>query len=328
MLVGRLGSLVLSTLWVALVLVPLIALTRVRQAILQGLHQVVTASFPEKIIQPGLALIFVVTGYFWRGKQLTPPIAMSLNVLATGIALFVGARWLTAKIPEPVKQARPMYRSIEWIHSAVPLLFLAGVNVLFGQADTLILGSIKGTHAVGVYTAGSRAADFIAFLLVAQNAAIASTAAALYSAGEAERLQRLVSRISFWTLLGSLPVGISLILFGRSILSHVYGPTFAEAHHALVILSIGELVNVGMGLNGIMLMMTGHEGVSAVVTGLSVIGNIILCLLLVPHWGIQGAATATTSSVVLLNVLTSVALYERTGINTLAFASGTFRSKG
>jgi O-antigen/teichoic acid export membrane protein len=321
---GRLSPLILSTFWIALVLVPLIGLTRVRQSVLQGLHHVVVAAFPERIIQPALALIFIVTVYFWRGGQLTPPIAMSLNVLATAIALFVGAACLAQKMPEPVKHAIPVHHRIEWRRSAVPLLLLAGMNVLFGQTDTLILGAIKGAHAVGVYTAGSRVADLITFLLVAQNAAIASTVASLYSTGETLRLQRLVSRISLWTLIGSLPVGIPLILFGRSILAHVYGPAFSEAGPALVILSIGQLVNVGMGLNSITLMMTGHERASAAVVAFSVFGDVILNLFLVPHWGILGAAVATASSVILLNVLTSIVLYERTGINTLAFAGETF----
>jgi len=311
----------LTTFWIALLLLPLITLTRVRQAALQGLHRVVLGSTPERLIQPALLLAFVAACYSFRRQLLTSPAAMGLNLLATGIAFAVGARWLRGAIPPLVKDIEPAYRDKAWARSALPMVFLAGAGVLFGQAGTLVLGAVKGASAVGIYGVADKGAELLAFVLVAQNAAFASTAASLYAAGDVERLQRFATRVARLTLLASLPLAILFIGFGHWFLRFCYGAQYTEAQEALAILSVGQLVNVGMGMNVMLLMMTGHERSAARAIAASAVACIALNLLLVPRWGMDGAAISSASSLVLVNVLASIALYREIGISSTALGT-------
>ncbi|MGH9685850.1 MAG: flippase [Candidatus Acidiferrales bacterium] len=306
----------LSTFCVALLLLPLIALTRVRQAALQGLHRVVLGSTPERLIQPALLLAFVLLAYWSRNGALSAPVAMALNVLATGVAFAIGALWLHRALPTAVRETMPEYRSREWARSALPLVFLAGMGVLFGQAGILTVGAIKGASAVGIYSIAEKVSELLTFVLVAQNTAFSSTAASLYAAGDLARLQRLATRIARITLLASLPLAILFIGFGHWFLLYCYGAQYVHAARALAILSVGQLVNIGMGLNSVLLMMTGHERDAATAIAVSAIFNIGLNLLLVPRWGLEGAAISTASSLVLLNVLSTSALRRKTGIHS------------
>ena len=317
------SPIMLPTFWVALILLPLITLTRVRQGAMQGLHRVALGAMPEQLIQPALLVGLLSMAYFFWRQRLTAPFAMGLNVGAAAVTFAVGVVLLYRTLPLPVKEAAPVYRDVAWARSALPLVFLAGAGVLFGQADTLILGAIKGAQAVGVYSVAHKGAELVTFALVVQNAAFASTAASLYAARDFERLQRLATRIARWTLAVTSPLAIVFIGFGHWFLLYCYGPHFTQARTALAILSFGQLVNVGTGLNGILLMMTGHEGDAATTLGGSAAANIVLNLLLVPGWGIEGAAFANTISVILLNVLLTLALYRKTGIHSTAW--GTFR---
>lgn len=321
---GRWAPQTLPCFWVALLLLPLIALTRVRQAALQGLHRVVLGSIPERLIQPSLLLTLVGVTYF-SPRQLTAPIAMGLNVLATGVAFVIGARWLYQALPPAVKEAEPVYRNATWARSALPLLFLAGVGVLFSQASTLILGTVKGASAVGLYSVADRGAELLTFVMVAQNAAFASTAASLYATRDLERLQRLATKIARWTFLATLPLAIVFIGFGHWFLFYSYGLQFTPAQKALAILSFGQLANVSMGLNGMLLIMTGHESHAATAVGAGAAANIILNLLLVPGWGMEGAAISNASSVILWNVLATLALYRKTGIHSTVLGSLSFK---
>ena len=318
---GRWSGQNLSTICIALLLLPLISLTRVRQAALQGLHRVVLGSTPERLIQPALLLAFVFIAYWYFHGQLTTPFAMGLNVLATAIAFAIGARWLRRNLLPAVRQAPPEFRTRAWTRSALPMAFLAGMGVLFGQAGTLILGSIKGVSAVGIYSVADKGSELLAFILVAQNAAFSSTAASLYASGDLVRLQRLATRIARVTLLASLPLAVLFIGFGHWFLLFFYGAQYTQAQHALAILSFGQLVNVGMGLNSVLLMMTGHERDAAAAVTVSAASNIVLNLLLVPKWGLEGAAISTACSLVLLNVLSSAALLRKTGIQSMVLGA-------
>jgi O-antigen/teichoic acid export membrane protein len=313
------SSQILSTLWMALPLLPLIALTQVRQGAAQGLHQVVLGSVPERLIRPALMLIFLGTAYLYSHhhllqRRLTAPLVMALDVVATGIAFVVGTRLLHGILPQAVKQVSPVYRDRTWIRSALPMVFLAGMGVLFAQADTVIVGALKGAQAVGLYSAADKGAEWIIFVLVAQNAAFGSTAASLYAEGDRERLQRLTTRMGRMTLAAVLPVAVLLIGFGRSFLYFCYGPQFTQASKALAVLSVGQLAQVFMGPAALLLIMTGHEAHAAITVAGSAGTNIVLNLILVPRWGMDGAAIANASSVILLHVLFTITLYRRTGL--------------
>jgi O-antigen/teichoic acid export membrane protein len=314
---GRISAGLLPTFCVALTLVPLVALTRVRQAAMQGLHRVALGSLPEQLIQPAVLLAFLSLLYLFHDHRLTGPLAMSLNALSAAIAFAVGAILLYRILPRSVKTAAPVVQDLALARSALPILAVAGVSVLFGQADTLILGALKGAASVGIYTVAHKGAESVSYPLAVQNAAFASTIASLYATGERERLQRLVTRLTRWTLLASAPVALGLIVLGRWFL-YLYGPQFSGARLTLAILSAAQLFDVAIGSVGILLVMTGHERDAAIATAAGALANIALTFLLVPRWGSEGAAVAYGIGMILWNLMAAVALNRRTGIDSSA----------
>jgi O-antigen/teichoic acid export membrane protein len=308
---------VLPTCMLALPLLPLIALTRVRQAAMQGMHRVALGTLPEQLIQPGCFLAFLLAAAFWRAHGLTPPVAMTLNAGASLIAFCVGAWLMRRAMPPLLRESEPVYDNTAWKRSALRLLFVAGANILFAQADTLILGAMRGNIAVGTYTVAHKGADLIMFPLMALNAAFASTTASLYATGDLARLQRLVTRLSRWTLLCAAPIGLFMILFGDRYLA-LYGPQFPAARLALAILSFGQIVNVGMGCVGLLLIMAGHENEAAKAVGIAAFVNIALTAALSPRWGSEGAAVAYAIGMILWNVLMVASLSRKVGIHSTA----------
>ncbi len=310
----------LSTFRMALLLVPLVALTRVRQAAMQGFHRVALGSLPEQLIQPAILVALLLPIYFFNRDGLTAPVAMSLTVVSTLIAFATGVTLLYRTIPEPARAAAPLTRNLGLMRSALPILVVAGISVLFGQADTIILGALKGAASVGVYTVAHKGAEFVSFPLVVQNAAFASTIASLYTLGEHERLQRLITRLTRWTLVAAAPVCLVLIALGRWFL-YLYGPQFSGARLTLAILSAAQLFDVALGPVGVLLVMTGHERDAAMATCFGAVANVALTFALVPRWGSEGAAVAYGVGMVLWNILAAVALYRRVGLHSTALGS-------
>ena len=310
----HLSSEALITFWVALPLLPLITLSRVRQAALQGMHRVVRGAFPEQVVQPALFLALLGAAHLVFRGGLTAPWAMGLNVLAASAAFLLGAWMLRNALPPPANEAAPVFDGFDWRRSVLPLMFMAGAGVLYAQADSLLLGAIKGVEALGVYAVADKGAELIAALQVVVSAVLAPTAARLYAAGEIERLEQVFTKITWITLLASLPLAVGFIGFGRWFLLSFYGPKFTPAAAALAILSVGQLVGAAVGLVGILLIMTGHEADVALAIGGSAAANIVLNVVLIPKWGLKGAALANSSTTILWKVLMAVAVYRKLGI--------------
>jgi O-antigen/teichoic acid export membrane protein len=308
----------LRTLAIATILIPVIALTRLRQATLQSFHRAVVGAVPERLIIPGLLLVFLEAGELTR-TSVTAPFVMVANVVACCVALVVGARLLQRQFPAEARSATPAYLTRSWIREAIPIFLLGSVSVVFSQADVLILGSLTGAAIVGPYSIADRSADLLTVVMVAQNAAFASTAASLYSAGDVTSLQRLTTRIARLTVLGTLPAAVVFIGFGHWFLSFFYGAEFGGAWLALLLLSVGQLVNIGAGLNGMLLVMTGQTQSAVRVVGISALINVVLNFVCVPRWGMDGAALANMISLIVWNVLATLALYRTTGIHSTVF---------
>ena len=115
-----------------------------------------------------------------------------------------------------------------------------------------------------------------------------------------------------------MPVALALVFLGRWLLSGIFGPEYAVGATALAILAFGQLVTAGMGLAVPILNMTGHERDTAKVLAVSVLVNVTLNALLIPLWGIEGAALAAVISVAMWNILLAVLAYRRLGLHATA----------
>jgi O-antigen/teichoic acid export membrane protein len=272
------------------------------------------------IIRPAFLSITLLAAYLlWRGgllhQPLTAPIAMAFTVVATAVGFSVGTWLLSRKMPAAARTAMPIERKIAWKTSALPLMFLASMNVLFGHADTLILGWIKGVEAVGLYSVADKAADLAVVFLTVQSTAFASTAASLYAVGDLEAVQRLVTRLARLSFAACLPLAAVLIFGGHWFLLALYGPQFVPARTALTILTLGRLFDVSMGSQAMLLTMTGNERDCARAMAVAVVANVSLNVLLVPVLGSTGAALGNVISLVFWNVWLAVALLRKTGIH-------------
>lgn len=291
--------------FLALPLIPLIVLGAMRSAALRGLHHVVLGQLPENLIMPGLFLALVGGGWFVHGgsSPLSPEYAIGARLIAVAVTFGVGAVLLLRHLPPAVRQARPEYELRTWARSALPLLFIAGINIINMQTDILMLAALRGSASAGVYQAAVRGAELVAFSLVIANMAIQPSLARLYATGDTARLQRLVTWSARGATAAALPLAAIMILWGGPIMAAVFGADFARGAIALAILSGAQLVNAFTGPANSLLDMTGHQDDTLKAMIVGVLANVILNALLIPRWDIAGAAIATGSSLIIWNML-------------------------
>ena len=105
-----------------------------------------------------------------------------------------------------------------------------------------------------------------------------------------------------------------MLFLGKWVINFIFGAEFVSAYTALIILCLGHLVNVSMGSVAIILDMVGLESYTARGVMIAASISVLLNVILIPFWGAVGAAIATTTCLIIWNVLLSFLLYKKTGI--------------
>ncbi len=304
---------------VGVILIPIMALTLVRQGALQGLRHVIQGQFPEMIVRPILTIAFV-SAIALIGWELGSPLSVGAHVAAAAIGLIIGGMLLTHTIPAVVKTASPEYRRREWITSALPFIAISGMNIISTRLGVLLLGAMLSPEAVGIYAVANRITDLIAFVFAAVNTALMPTFAQLYAKQDMQQLQHIVTKsVRIITLL-TLPIVGVIMLTGHWLLL-LFGEAFTRGYAVLLILCIGQVVNVMSGSVGQLLIMTNYGFDAAMGFAISLLLNAFFSLLLIPHWGLEGAAIAATLSMAAWNGVLIVRTYQRIGIHATVFGT-------
>lgn len=300
---------------IALLMVPVVALTRLRQGALQGLGHVTASQTPEFLVRPGLFTLSVCLLPLLGVWSLNSGGALTANLMANLAALAAGSWLLTRRWPESFRDATPVLPTDAWWKASISLVVLGGLQVVNAQTDLLMLGPLRGKSVAGIYAIAVYLSALVPFFLYAFNAAIAPRVSELWAKKDREGLQRaLTHSIRTVALLSVLPVAALLLL--REPLLGFIGPEYLAAGSPLTILVVGQLVNVLMGSVGVLLIMTGHERDAAIGFGFGALLNILLNATLIPRYGMQGAAIATASSTVLWNVALVIRARRLLGVDT------------
>lgn len=309
----------------ALPLIPFMALGALRGAALRGLKRVVEGQVPGMVLRP--AFLLVLLSMALLSGSLQPWSAIGLHAVAAVFAFVVAGILLRRYLPIQSMYAQPEYDTQAWLHSMLPLSLVGGMHIVQNQADIVMLGLFASSGEVGVYRAVTQSAALVVFFLTAINLAVGPYISQLYTAGDTERLQLLARNSARLILAFALPVASTFVLFGKEILVFAFGPDYGVGEVPLAMLCGGQIVNAATGPLGMLMNMTGNERDTARGTAVGVLSNILLNLLLIPQFGMNGAAAATAISVLVLNGILCRKLWLRTGICSVAIGVRVGRAK-
>lgn len=302
----------------AVILIPFIALSNVCGATLRGFRRVIQGQLSEMFLRPGIHLLLVAVVAF--SSVLTPQRAMALHALAAVFAFVVSMVLVLRALPLEIRTVAPTYDTSTWLRSLLPLSFLAGMQVINSQTDIVMLGLFTTSEEVGIYRVTVQGASLVVLGLQAVNMVVAPHFARLYASDDQASLQQLVSSSARGIFLFSLPVLGVFVFYGEDVLRLAFGSEFSAGYPSLVILGLGQLANAAMGSVGILLNMTGHERDTARVVAIAAGANIVLNLILIPPFGMNGAALASAITLLICNILLWSAARNRLGINSTAFS--------
>jgi len=299
-------------------LIPLMSLESVRSGSLRGLRWILSAQFPEKIIRP-FVFVSLVGVSILLGHDFTTVNAIQFQLVGAFLAFTFGSVLFLKAFPREASKAKPEYTVRPWMASLLPLTLFVGLKLLDSQVSILFLGVWATTEEVALFRVAATGAGLVAFGLTAVNMALAPQVARLYQAGEIEKLQRVITLSTRAVAIISFPVALLFIVWGEPIVSFVFGDEYVKAAMALGILCVGQLVNASAGSVGLVLNMTGNDKLTFIAALLALLINSVLAIILIPMFGLIGAAISFSVSISVWNIFLVVATKWKVGINTFLF---------
>jgi O-antigen/teichoic acid export membrane protein len=179
--------------------------------------------------------------------------------------------------------------------------------------QTLLVGAMNSIAGVGVFSVAANLNSLGNLFSSSINTSSRPIIAELHDRRDHAQLEYVYQTTAQWSLTVNLPVFLIMVLFPKPILS-IFGPGFTEGSTTLVILACANLVNVGTGMGGIILDMTGHTKLKLVNSIIRLVLHLVLNVLLIPRWGIVGAALAFFFAESTINLVRLLQVYFLMGL--------------
>jgi O-antigen/teichoic acid export membrane protein len=137
----------------------------------------------------------------------------------------------------------------------------------------------------------------------------------MFAKNDVKGLEKVIhqsTKMIFWT---TVPLALIFFILPEFFLG-LFGDKFKIGATAFIFLSCGRLISSLSGSVGNILQMTGHQNVYAKILFFGAIVNILLNLMLIPIYGINGAAIASMSSLIVWNLSMVLVIKKKFGFYT------------
>ena len=191
---------------------------------------------------------------------------------------------------------------MEFISYSATIILGGVMSLLIAYIDIVMIEAMMSKKDVGLYKVATELAMLPSIFLRIVNTVFPPLVAKLYHDGEIAEVRRLYEKTTRYLFLVSSVMIAFILVFSEPLLG-LYGEVYIEAKMVLIYRGIGQLVNACVGSVWYIVIMTGHPKIRFIGVLLSAVINVFLNYLLIPAWGIDGAAFASMVSTVFINIL-------------------------
>ncbi len=229
--------------------------------------------------------------------------------------------WHVASISRLIRRRFPNFASTpavfdwpSWRSRSLKLWLSNSLEASNQYLDVLIVGALMSPGVAGAYFVTSRLANAFAMATDAIHMFSTRHIPDLYFRKEFVELGALLDHVAGVTLL-VVVAGMAVIIGAGHWMLLVFSAAYVPYYGALVTLSLGMASLAASGPSGSILMLTGHESRYLGVIGASVLLRVVGFAVLIPSFGVMGAAVATTLSFVFMAVALTWSVKATTGID-------------
>ena len=273
---------------------------------LRALNKTISSELYRNIFRYTPIFIFSIILYYTQNQEwLIEAFLASFLLLSLTTLIQVGLLFKKLNLPKN-NDYNFSYHQI--FARSYPMALSAIAYFIMQSVDIIILTAYEGFESIAYYSVAVKLATVTALALMSVNIVVAPKIAEIYSTNDFEKLNKLINDSARIIFVISIPVLIILFVFSDFMLG-LFGENYVLAREALLLLLGGQFFSSLCGPGAVYLNMTGKQKRlnTILILGLGI--NVILNLVLIPAYGIEGAAVATLISMIFWNSLIVAVIY-------------------
>ncbi|MBZ9736271.1 lipopolysaccharide biosynthesis protein [Mesorhizobium sp. CA18] len=290
---------------------PMIALGDLLQGLARANSWALLALSPTYLVRPVLILAFMA---LMLGLHYVPDAktAIFASIAATYVTTLGQLMAVTSRMEKKIPAGPMAVHFGQWILVSLPIFLVEGFFFLLTNADVLMVGAYLDPNDVAVYFATVKTLALVHFVYFAVKAGVAQRYAQ-FTHGEPHRLAAFARETVSWTFWPSLLMALMVLALGEPMLV-LFGPEFAAGYPLLFLLVLGVVARAAVGPCESLLTMSGNQNICAAVYAMTLALNIGLNVILIPLFGLWGAAIATSLAMVFEASALSFTVWRKLGI--------------
>ena len=206
----------------------------------------------------------------------------------------------------------------EMVRYSLPFTVSGLASFIYRSLDIFLILYFLGSRAVGMYGVAYAFAKLLGLFSTAFSYLSTPVSSQLEKGGRVHEAIAVQETIARWILIATTAALVPMAVFASDFLRLIYRPAYSGGSSVLVILIIGFATMNILQTHGPILEALGKSKVAALNTSSAALVNLVANLLLIPSFGIEGAAIATTISYIFLGVLSTVEVWYYTDMTSLS----------
>lgn len=262
----------------------------------------------------GILLAEGMRDFFWRTAIVVVLVALMatrtviridtyflLSAAGIAITLLVQVTAIGRQIPREVLRARPSWQIGSWVRASCGFWASSILETVNQFCDVVIVYWFLAPSPAGAYFVASRLANMFAVPLGALHSYTIRRVPALFFGRRFDELDHVLRQMAEVMLI-CVAAGVAILVFGAGPTLSLFGAQFTAQKWTLITLAVGTALYAAGGPASSLLMIAGHQARYPWI----VAGNIALRFLgfalLIPRFGLEGAALAAAVSLVIVTV--------------------------
>lgn len=198
----------------------------------------------------------------------------------------------------------------EIISKSYPIAISGMALFLLISIDIMFLKKYRDDATVAFYALAVKLMTILSMIIVTVNITVSTKIAEYFSTKNNLEMCKILRNSSRLIFMLTLPVTILICMFSEDILGF-FGGDYVAAREALLILMIGQGICSVFGCAAVYLNMTGRQHIFQVILVLAVLINFALNRVLIPEYGMTGAAISFVGSSFFWNFISAVIVYRK-----------------
>lgn len=281
--------------------IPLYVIMLLAQKIFEGFKNFKYSVLLESSLS-AIKFLFLAACVLYALKLLIVVLSFTISLL---FICFIGIYLLNkfVRISEVLKAEFDSKLLLDVVKYSWPLSLALILHTTLSWFDSLVLGYFKSASEVGIYNLALSIAGLISLPSLVGSSVLLPIFSELHEKKDNKLINLIYSTSFKWLSILSLPILFVIIAYPSLVLNIVGGTEFLTGNKPLALLSFAFLISTVIIPSTIVLLAAGKTKFLLMNTAIAVVINLILNLILIPMYGMMGAAFSFFVTAFFVNIL-------------------------